>query len=226
MLNESKQPWRMVFRDVFARSDDTPIESDLLIGSGWHDESCEPDLTDMSADRHDADEAAQRWQAECAIGATQDAVALNEAEALNIWQSVCQRVNQHSTDRENTQGVRRRRFLSVSWPFALAATLLVGMALPTLGRWFYREAIGSIAMPSALTQPAGLVELPAAARAEPVAVGMAPTVERTGRHAPKVRSVTKKDEPIGLLMASYKSDGRQSSVPDELVTARYEGSKW
>lgn len=226
MLNESKQPWRMVLRDVLARSDDAPVERVSLIGSGWDDESFEFRLTDTCAELHETDEAVDGWQAECAIGANRDAVALDEAEALNIWQSVCQRVNQHSADRETTHGVRRRRFLSVSWPFALAATLLVGIALPTLGWWSYRQMVGSGAMPSALDQQVGVVELPAAARVEPVATVVAPAVERTGRHASKVRPVTKKGGSMGLLMASYKSDGRQSSVSDALVTARYEGSKW
>ncbi|MCS6803643.1 MAG: hypothetical protein RMM98_10350 [Acidobacteriota bacterium] len=268
MLNESKQTWRMVFKDIFASSDEVPPAGDSSVSSVWDDDSSDPvvvdsfvssawddgsfefHLNDMSADLPAANEAGERvggvspwmemasadlpaadqadeeWQAACAIGADHHAVALTEAEAVTLWQSICQRIAQRGTATEVTHAVRQNRFKPASWPLALAATLLVGMALPTFGWFSYRQIVGSVGMPSALNHHASGAGPPAAAPVEPIATGEPPARAVVVRRASKAPSAMEKNEPLGLLMATYKSDSHRSSVSAELVTARYQGSGW
>lgn len=244
MLNESKQTWRMVFKDIFASSDEVPPAGDSSVSSVWDDDSSDPvvvdsfvssawddgsfefHLNDMSADLPAADQADEEWQAACAIGADHHAVALTEAEAATLWQSICQRIAQRGTATEVTHAVRQNRFKPASWPLALAATLLVGMALPTFGWFSYRQIVGSVGMPSALNYHAIGAGPPAAAPVEPIATGETPARAVVVRRASKAPSAMEKNEPLGLLMATYKSDSHQSSVSAELVTARYQGSGW
>jgi hypothetical protein len=224
MLNESKEQWRMVFRDIFAPPDDDVREVDTSFGSRWRDETFELEVNDMSDDQSGPTDAARWWEEECRVEADEDVVTVAEAETVEMWQSVCQRVNRETTGIETANVIRNGRAMPAYWPFALAATLLIGMAVPTFGWWSYRQMFAPTPMPSALAQRAAVVEPLAGARVEPVGATVRVGTRKAARHTPKVQSPVKKNEHIRLIMATYKSDDRQQPVSDEVMTARYDGS--